>query len=187
MNISDGRLDTTAAGFPVYRYARPAITVDLVVLDILHDDVNKRQAENILLITRANGPCRGMLALPGGYTDIENGETTKEAGVRELRQETGMVTIPEMLYPVGLFDKPGRAPNDRVMTMAYWCLNPMNGDLMRGLDMKAGDDAANVQWYPLRDVLKGRWNLAFDHLDIVKEAVFVIKNACGQYFLRTTE
>ncbi len=44
--------------------------------------------DEILLAKRAIEPCRGEWCLPGGF--IEMGETTEEAVVRELREETGL-------------------------------------------------------------------------------------------------
>lgn len=56
----------------------------------------------ILLVRRANDPCRGYWAIPGGR--IEYGESIGEAAVRELYEETsirarpmGVVWIDEIL------------------------------------------------------------------------------------------
>src|SRR5207302_4563699 len=60
--------------------SHPAVTVDGLVL------VDGR----LVAIRRGNEPFRGMPALPGGF--VELGETTLEAVVREVREETGLET-----------------------------------------------------------------------------------------------
>ena len=47
------------------------------------------EEDGLLLVRRAIEPCRGQVALPGGFMGL--GETWQEAGVRELREETGIV------------------------------------------------------------------------------------------------
>lgn len=42
----------------------------------------------LIVITRTIEPCRGGIALPGGF--IDHGEDWREAVVRELREETGI-------------------------------------------------------------------------------------------------
>ncbi len=46
----------------------------------------------ILLVRRGIEPQKGKLALPGGF--IETGETWQEGGVRELREEAGVIIDP---------------------------------------------------------------------------------------------
>jgi hypothetical protein len=53
----------------------------------------------LVLIRRGIEPARGTLTLPGGYMDI--GETWQEAGVRELKEETGIMVEPD---DISLYD-----------------------------------------------------------------------------------
>jgi ADP-ribose pyrophosphatase YjhB (NUDIX family) len=46
------------------------------------------EEDGLLLVRRAIEPCRGQVALPGGFIGL--GETWQEAGVRELQEETGI-------------------------------------------------------------------------------------------------
>src|SRR2546425_6918757 len=76
--------DAMAAG------AHPSVAVDGIVL----------QEGKLVAVRRMNEPYRGMPALPGGF--VELGETTVEAVVREVREETGLETRVKR-PPRGLF------------------------------------------------------------------------------------
>src|SRR5437899_7739162 len=84
--------------------SHPAVTVDGLVL------VDGR----LVAIRRGNEPFRGMPALPGGF--VELGETTLEAVVREVREETGLET--KVLRLVGVFSDPRRDPRGHTVTIA---------------------------------------------------------------------
>src|SRR5207237_9331247 len=104
--------------------SHPAVTVDgLVLVD-----------GKLVAIRRGNDPFRGMPALPGGF--VELGETTVEAVVREVREETGLET--QVLRLVGVFSDPGRDPRGHTVTIAY-ALETIGGRL------KAGREAAAIE------------------------------------------
>jgi 8-oxo-dGTP diphosphatase len=111
--------------------------------------------QSILLVQRKNGPFQGFWALPGGF--VEYGETTEQAVMREVREETGLETIVYGL--LGVYSDPNRDPRGHTITVAY-CMTTVGGTLI------AGDDAAEVRYFK-RDELP---RLAFDHANIVKDA-----------------
>ena len=125
------------------RPKHPAVTVDgLVLVD-----------ERLVAVRRRNDPFRGMPALPGGF--VELGETTLEAVVREVREETGLET--EVTRLVGVFSDPKRDPRGPTVSIAY-ALKATGGRLDAGSDAEAivlVDPEA-----PPR--------LAFDHNEIVR-------------------
>lgn len=139
-----------------YEYARPALTVDLVVIR-----EGSRPSE-ILLIRRKEEPFPGMLALPGGF--VNEGESPETAAIRELREETNirLVTTPDQ---VGAYGKPGRDPRGWVVSIAYLCRVPED------TQASAGDDAAATFWVPVKDVFSQP--LAFDHDEIIGHALVV--------------
>ena len=49
--------------------------------------------DGLLMVRRGIEPCIGQLALPGGYVDM--GEDFRDACVRELFEETGLVVPPD--------------------------------------------------------------------------------------------
>ena len=124
--------------------SHPAVTVDGLVL------VDRK----LVVIRRGNEPFRGMPALPGGF--VELGETTLEAVVREVREETGLET--RVLRLVGVFSDPGRDPRGHTVTIGY-ALEAVGGRL------KAGSDAAAIVLVDPDDPLR----MAFDHNEIVRK------------------
>jgi 8-oxo-dGTP diphosphatase len=115
----------------------------------------------VLLIKRGNEPHKGAWALPGG--GVEAGETSHDAAVRELEEETGLTMT--TLSQIGVYDRPDRDPRGRVVSVVYSAIEYC------ALDAMAGDDAAEVQWVPVDAVLQEAVPLAFDHLLIVADAV----------------
>ncbi|WP_405673202.1 NUDIX domain-containing protein [Streptomyces sp. NBC_01530] len=113
----------------------------------------------VLLIERGWDPFKGQWALPGGHVDP--GETSRAAAARELGEEAGVYAAPEELEQIGTFDRPGRDPRGRYVTVAYHLT------VIPGTIVEAGDDATNAQWWPLSDLPP----LAFDHADILSAAV----------------
>lgn len=110
---------------------------------------------NVLLIERGWDPFMGRWALPGGHVD--KGETSLDASVRELEEETGITVPADDLRQVGTFDAPGRDPRGRYVSVAYTATLPTP------VQPTAGDDATAARWWPLTALP----DLAFDHADIL--------------------
>lgn len=131
-----------------YKYARPALTVDVVVFGLDEDDLQ------VMLVQRDLPPFAGEWALPGGFVDVD--ESLDEAARRELVEETGLREIYlEQLYTFGKVD---RDPRDRVVTVAYYALVNLEGH-----EVRASSDARNAAWFSLNDLPE----LAFDHRKIL--------------------
>jgi len=113
---------------------------------------------HVLLIQRGWDPHKGMWALPGGHVDP--GETSRNAAVRELAEETSVYAMPAELNQVGIWDAPHRDPRGRYVTVAYHLT------VIPGTPIEAKDDAVDAQWWPLSDLPP----LAFDHADIIRVA-----------------
>jgi 8-oxo-dGTP diphosphatase len=124
----------------------PWLSVDAVVFD---------DAGRVLLIRRKNPPFQGHFALPGGFVDV--GETTEQAVLRELREETGIEgSCPRL---IGVYSDPRRDSRHHVISIAYLVS-------AASYDVRAGDDAADAQF--VADWRDQR--LAFDHLQITSDA-----------------
>ncbi|MGV8161903.1 MAG: nicotinate (nicotinamide) nucleotide adenylyltransferase [Candidatus Nanoarchaeia archaeon] len=127
-------------------FRNPAATVDLIV------PFN----EGLILIKRKHEPYKGFWALPGGYLDYGK-ETLEEAGVRELQEETSLITTPDMLNLIGVYSNPSRDPRGHVISHAYE-VSYFTGE------PKAGDDAAKICVF--KNIPK---KLAFDHSKIIND------------------
>lgn len=126
------------------------LAADLVLFD---------DQDNVLLARRANNPCFGEWALPGGRVDA--GERFYAAAVREAMEETGLDLADVRLIELGVFDDPDRDPRGRVVSIAYTAR--VTGTA------RAGSDAAELRWVNPDEALKQ--GLAFDHAAILYRAL----------------
>ena len=132
-----------------YKYPRPAVTVDTLVVRKTKDDLQ------LLLIQRDREPFQGFWAIPGGFMDMD--ETLEEAAVRELEEETGLQNI--ALTQMKAYSAPDRDPRQRTVSVAFV------GFLTDNQQIKAGDDARKAQWFSVNRLP----SLAFDHAQIIAD------------------
>ncbi|MEV1121030.1 NUDIX domain-containing protein [Actinosynnema sp. NPDC049800] len=135
-----------------------AIAVDLAVLTV------RAERLHVLLVNRGVEPYRGRLALPGGFLSTED-EDIDVAAARELAEETGLDAAGLHLEQLRTYGAPGRDPRMRVVTVCYLAIVP-NLPLP-----SAGGDAERARWVPVDRVLGRRRRLAFDHGQIIADAV----------------
>ena len=113
----------------------PVVAVGAIVID----------KGAILLVKRDREPAKGLWSLPGGRVEV--GESLREALVREVREETGIeVDVDGM---IGTAERIVR--NDEgVIAFHYVILDYVC--TARSVDIKAGDDAAEVRWVPVGEI-----------------------------------
>jgi 8-oxo-dGTP diphosphatase len=135
-----------------YQYPHPAVTTDIVIFTI------QNQQLDVLLVRRRNEPFKDQWALPGGFVDID--EDLEACAKRELYEETNLSNVYlEQLYTFGQHD---RDPRERIITVAYYALIPMDK-----LKPKAGSDASEVNWFSVNRLP----TLGFDHDLIINKAL----------------
>lgn len=148
---------TAAANHDTSRYLSFAVTVDVAAFSRGDDRLL------ITLVERGNYPYQGKLALPGGF--VEADEDLPDAAVRELAEETGLLVPKTDLRQVGAYGQPGRDPRMRVVTIVYRAeLEDISG-------LRGGSDAASAVVVPVDDVLADPASLAFDHHQIIRDAL----------------
>jgi len=108
---------------------RPLLGVGAIVIE----------RQRVLLVRRANPPLQGQWSIPGGV--VETGETTREAVVREVQEETGLEVKPVEFLEV--FERILRDENSRVryhyVLMDYLCQ-------VIGGAARAGSDVTELCW-----------------------------------------
>src|SRR5438270_13092681 len=133
-----------------------AVTVDVVILTMADGRLH------VLLVRRGVAPFEGLWAIPGGFK--RPAETLDDAARRELSEETG-IGGSSVLTQFGAYGDPGRDPRMNVVTVAYLAV------LRKVSGIVAGTDAADASLIPVSDALSGTIELAFDHAQIVHDAV----------------
>ena len=116
---------------------RPFVGVGVVIF----------RGEEVLLAQRGKRPRRNTWSIPGGAQEL--GETVEQAGIREIREETGLEI--EILGLVDVVDSINRDDDGKVQfhytlvdLMAEW----------RGGEAVAADDVAAVRWVKVKDLAK---------------------------------
>ena len=119
-----------------------------------------RWNDRILLIRRGDHPGKGLLAMPGGYIEVD--ETIKESALRELREETKLDTDTLRLAKVEVYDRPGRSGRGRMITHVHvWDVT--TGDT----EVAGGDDAEHAYWELIENIPDMRNYFFSDHHDII--------------------
>ncbi len=138
-----------------YQYPRPAVTTDIIV-------ISNSNKPKILLIKRLHEPYKDFWALPGGFVD--KNEDLITAAYRELKEETSIEKVD--LKQFKTYGTPNRDPRGHTVSVIFW------GDVDENISFKAGDDAANAQWFFIDKLPE----LAFDHKLIINEFQKLIAN-----------
>lgn len=129
-------------------YRKPSITVDGII----------ERGGEVVLIKRKNPPFKGKYALPGGFVDY--GERVEEAVVREIEEETGLVTEVDRL--IGVYSDPERDPRGHTISSVF-SLKVKRGEL------EGDSDALEAEYFSLDDLP----DLAFDHSKIMEDYISI--------------
>ncbi|MEE1620799.1 NrtR DNA-binding winged helix domain-containing protein [Zafaria sp. Z1313] len=168
----------------------PELAVSTVIFALRDADVSDAGRKELWLplVRRTREPFKGRWALPGG--PLGGTQALQDAAAANLRSTTGLVPrYLEQLYAFGGLD---RSPSRRVVSIVYWALvresdagahpaRPEAGTRpVTGADGEPGPTSVlredpNVAWFAAGDeaVLDG---LAFDHADIVRYALWRLRN-----------
>lgn len=124
------------------------------------------QSGHILLIERGEYPGIGLLAMPGGFLNVN--ERLREGVIRELCEETGLKVPKKVLQgsikDEEVYDVVNRSTRGRTITHAYYIKLDDSEKLPR---IKGGDDAKKAFWLPLSELSKIRSKMYEDHWYII--------------------
>jgi 8-oxo-dGTP diphosphatase len=167
------RVETTEeaflASYDPGAFERPSVAVDVALLAVFEGHLET------VLVTRADHPFRGSLALPGGFVRMD--ESLDAAATRLLATKAGIEGVfIEQLYTFG---DPGRDPRTRVVTVAYYALVDRRRLSAAGAASTSAVTArVGVPWEgetggPVQVLGQAgeELPLAFDHADILGMAV----------------
>jgi 8-oxo-dGTP diphosphatase len=144
------------------------VTVDAAIFTTRHGE------PAVVLVQRGREPFIGTWALPGGFVEID--EDLADAASRELREETGLDVAALELNQLGAYGRPGRDPRMRVVTIVFWAYRDELDD------PTGGSDAAASRLITVDDALSDDIALAFDHRQILAEAVKAARQLEGRHF-----
>ena len=139
-----------------YCMCTPSLAIE-VILEVFQNNEPK-----IILIKRRDPP-HGF-ALPGGFVNI--GETTEEAAIREIKEETNLILNHENLNQFRVYSHPSRDKRRHTASNIFRYVFKDNLDIST---MAKGDDAKSVMLVSLRDIMK--IDLLFDHAQVMKDYI----------------
>lgn len=149
-------------------YEKPSVTADMTAFTFIDNELK------LLMIQRKANPYRLKYALPGGF--VNSNETTDEAIIREVKEETNITIFPEQVEQLKTISTPNRDPRTWIITVANIVYIPFE----QVLNMQAQDDALKVKLITV-DVKNNKFydnnkilevsDFAFDHYSIIQEAI----------------
>ena len=138
-----------------------SVTTDIVIFTF------EEQQLKVLLVRRATPPFEGLWAFPGGY--LEGNEELDTCAARELKEETSLTGA--RLKQWGAVGTVGRDPRGRAVTVVYF--GAVSSEISKP---KVGDEVDEAVFH----AVKRRPRLAFDHEQIVKQILNVLKDEITQ-------
>ena len=120
--------------------------------------------DQVLLVKRAKPPITWQWSIPGGGQEL--GETTREAALRELKEETGVDA--ELIGLIDVIDTVREDEEGRIQfhyTLVDFAAIWTSGEPL------ADDDVSDAQWVHLSDLEnKGLWS---ETIRVIREAVMM--------------
>ena len=159
----------TPASYDPSEFPAFAVTVDIAVFTLMDRPVPPKSGQAprkelaAVLIVRGGDTEAGRYALPGGFVHID--EDLSAAALRELHEEAGLELPTSAIHQFRAYGDPDRDPRMRVVTVAHTALTSID------IALEAGTDAKEVEIVPVRRILDGEISLAFDHDQILRDAL----------------
>jgi 8-oxo-dGTP diphosphatase len=132
------------------RQTKLLLAVDCIIFGFDGDELK------LLLIKRGMDPEKGKWSLMGGF--VTPSEDAESAAARILKQLTGLEGV--YLEQLHLFSNPGRDPEERTASVAYFALVNIH-DYENQLN-----EEYRAEWFPVHEIPK----LIFDHPSMVEMA-----------------
>src|SRR5215469_1084478 len=118
------------------------------------------EGDRVLLVRRAHPPLQAQWSIPAGVLEVA--EFVREAAIREVREETGLIVEPGEL--LGVYDRVLRNQAQRVQyhyVLIDFLCRPVGGELC------AASDAEEVRWFKREELPPLK--LAEDTEDVIRK------------------
>jgi len=151
------------AAYDIHQFDVPLATVDLCIFTLRED------ALQVMVVKRADYPFKDRWALPGGFIDVHQAADLEATARRILAAKTGVASpYLEQMETVG---NAHRDPRGWALTVVYFALMPVSQVNAQTTQV------AEAKWAPVKEVEK--WELAFDHADLLAKAVARLRSKVG--------
>jgi len=163
----------TATPYDPSEFPPFAVTVDIAVFTLRDKPIPAKSGQAprkelaAVLIVRGGDTEAGRYALPGGF--VHEDEGLAAAAIRELHEEAGLELPTSAIHQFRAYGDPDRDPRMRVVTVAHTALTSID------VALEAGTDAKEVEIVPVSKVLDGEILLAFDHDQILRDALEFVR------------
>lgn len=151
----------------------PAAPIAGVGAVVLRASGDKDTGREVLIVRRAREPLAGSWSLPGGA--IELGETAAEACVREVMEETGLEVVvhgPIETVDIILRDEAGAVQYHYLIVDMLCEVSGVGPDSGKP---RAGEDASEAVWAPVRGVLEeGMFALTPRACTVIRKAIVTL-------------
>lgn len=138
--------------YNIHDFEIPLTTVDIVIFAMIDSELN------VLLVKRNLAPQQGMLALPGGFIDLQLDNDIAETAYRKLFEKTGIKS--PYLEQVASIGNKSRDIRGWSLTVLYYALI--------NIDKIKQEKGLNNFWTPIQKLSKRE--LAFDHKLLIETA-----------------
>ena len=144
------------------KYELPAVTADCIIFS----------EDGTFVRTVVRGPntepkeFANTYAIPGGFVGIR--EEPKDAAMREYKEETGLDASDLQLLTVAT--EPHRDPRQRTYSFVYWGSAPM-----KDAEAEDTEEISKTEWTRVDDLVSGKIPMAFDHQELLRQAVMEMK------------
>lgn len=139
-----------------YEYFRPGVTSDVLIYQ-------KATNTSALFCKRTQEPYKDFYCLPGGF--LENNESCLQAAIRELKEETGLITQEENLTFLHYYDLL-EDPRGQSLNMFFYC----SSHVFDGQKIVLGEENSEYRWITLDEA---------DSLKIIPHHRKMFKLFCG--------
>ncbi len=134
--------------YRIHDYDVPLTMVDMAIFSIIDHQLQ------VLVVKRAEHPCKGLWALPGGFIDVHQDMDLAATAKRKLKEKTGVDTT--YLEQVASFGSATRDPRGWSVTIAYMALLSTDN-----IQFHKNQSLEQLRWLPVKQVQGVE--LSFDH------------------------